>query len=235
MTPCEIEGEFGSDDKALAVCHGIQQSQMRKAHDRKNEHNRGILARAEAAFPQHNGCIFITSGVVCGEAMQKHMEAIGLRIVVERSQADLFLAVNPLEIDEASQWYLVLAGGTAVSTRFLEHGEGPFVTWRAATQLLRVVHLTEQFATNHPEITAMIRQTAVKKGSRWTLIEDLECFINVCAKKRAQNRRSEVIAFIATEETGVFDCHCSSFDRVVALAAIQRIERSASSTGMCRK
>ena len=208
---------------------------MRNAHERKNNHNRGILARAEAAFPQHNGCIFITNGVVCGEAMQKHMEAIGLRIVVERSQADLFLAVNPLEIDDASTWYVALAGGTAVSTRFLEHGESPFVTWRAATQLLRVVHLTEQFATNHTEINAMIWQTAVKKGSRWTLIEDLECFLNVCAKKRAQKRHNEVMARIATEETGVLDGYCSSFDRAVALAAIQRIERSASSTGMCRK
>ena len=122
-----------------------------------------------------------------------------------------------------------------MSTRFAKHGEGPFVTWKAATELLRWVHISVQFATDHPEINDIIRQTAMKKRSRWVIVDDLACFINMCTKKRTQHRRSEVIAFVVAEEAGVLNGYCSSFDLPVAFAAVQRIDRSASCTGMCHK
>lgn len=147
----------------------IQQLYRRRLDiDRNREH--ANLARIVAKKPLQdlNG-----KKIFCSEThVQQLSEAINsLQLdVVDRTEADVYVAEDPTNPGQRTSWSAALRGGCVAVPRFISSGglQGAALVYKAATRTKRFVWISSRFTQQHPTLDALLRACAFGRGSKWT-------------------------------------------------------------------
>ena len=105
-------------------------------------------------------------------------------------------------------WAAALQGAWVLlpewASKDAEHYEGPCIKFVPAVTTKRWFWISPAFSGERPDVAECLRQAASRRGSKWTMIDDVEAW--ALRKQAAQEKQNSaaVIALVTDEETTQF-------------------------------
>lgn len=196
-----IAAEVPADAEVALQARRVQDEKNRK--DRVAERKRGDKRLTETRLDKvaMRGMTVFFEQAVRSQILTDAADVGLLRVVHNRMEADIIIAVDPANPGQRSSWAAALRGAYLATPDLILKGTSPHIKYVSPLTIERNLFLSPKFIDKHKELTQLLREACGCAGSKWVIFANMDEFNKRFRAAQKTHRHGYYKALITSKES----------------------------------